>query len=599
MLMPRVASAQWLVSDSATSAALEPMQARRRNVVAEYLEGDSTYWRRTMGRLLLRPVRRTKADDESVDRYNHLAGRRVGSVRIIVLPPFATSVADTVVQADATLFERIGNRLRFPTLRSVIRSNMTLEPGGTVGEYSIYENERLLRGLNFVNDVSITPTLTADSSAVDLLVVVQDRLPHAVSGDFNTSRQRLSVYSRNVFGTGLTIGADLIDYKGDPGYRLWCGYTNIARRFVNASLSYYSADTTRHLSLEVQRLFQRSPYRLAGGLLVNRSFANLPDSYMTRYEWHRTYNFLYSNLWAGCRFGRGTMLDRPQLYVLMQHICFVVSPFGYEPDTLHSLDPALSDANSLFGAVALGRRTFVRKRLVYSAGRTEDIPLGHLILASGGVCFSQGDARPYFGFAASAARTLWHDGYIWAKLSAEVWPQRSNAGTRKGKGAAALDVQMFSPLLRLSHSSARFFLNAGYVRGFGRDSIESIGFRGMRQGKPFLDNSIRGTQKLFFSSEAVAFTPVSTAGFRLSFFTFADAGWISRSVRELMQTQNHYSCIGFGTRLRNDRLVFGTLQIKFGIALTHNSSNFVDVSSQSMPSFSDFAPSTAFLDVFK
>ena len=66
-----------------------------------------------------------------------------------------------------------------------------------------------------------------------------------------------------------------------------------------------------------------------------------------------------------------------------------------------------------------------------------------------------------------------------------------------------------------------------------------------------------------------------------------------------MQTQNHYSCIGFGTRLRNDRLVFGTLQIKFGIALTHNSSNFVDVSSQSMPSFSDFAPSTAFLDVFK
>ena len=64
------------------------------------------------------------------------------------------------------------------------------------------------------------------------------------------------------------------------------------------------------------------------------------------------------------------------------------------------------------------------------------------------------------------------------------------------------------------------------------------------------------------SIESVLFSPAKIYGFRIAWFAFGDLGYLFGS-NQLFNQGKVISRIGLGVRLRNDNLVFNTLQIRF------------------------------------
>jgi hypothetical protein len=62
--------------------------------------------------------------------------------------------------------------------------------------------------------------------------------------------------------------------------------------------------------------------------------------------------------------------------------------------------------------------------------------------------------------------------------------------------------------------------------------------------------------------ETVCFTPWSVFDFRFVVFGFADLSWIEKQPQYLLD-KFPYTGIGLGIRIRNERLVFNTLEIRF------------------------------------
>jgi hypothetical protein len=113
------------------------------------------------------------------------------------------------------------------------------------------------------------------------------------------------------------------------------------------------------------------------------------------------------------------------------------------------------------------------------------------------------------------------------------------------------------------NSKLRNFVYLQYTRGFGRYSNEFLKFYTENGFSGFRNDSVNGTQRLSVSLESVLFSPINVYGFRFAFFGFTDFAFLSGTTENI---GNGYalSSIGVGIRIRNDNLVFNTLQIRIG-----------------------------------
>ena len=83
-------------------------------------------------------------------------------------------------------------------------------------------------------------------------------------------------------------------------------------------------------------------------------------------------------------------------------------------------------------------------------------------------------------------------------------------------------------------------------------------------GLQALKEYVTGTNRMILNTETVVFTPYQPLGFRIAVFGFADFGLIGYSPN--IFKNDFFTSFGLGVRLRNERLVFNTVQIRLGIA---------------------------------
>jgi len=126
-----------------------------------------------------------------------------------------------------------------------------------------------------------------------------------------------------------------------------------------------------------------------------------------------------------------------------------------------------------------------------------------------------------------------------------------------------LRMRYFSNLLPIRGSMVRNFLNVNYTRGIARYEDEYLkvlrenGFAGFR------NDSLRGGQRVTMSFETVFFSPYNLYGFKFAFFGFADMSFLA-GTHQLISNGTILSGLGIGIRLRNENLVFNTLQVRIG-----------------------------------
>ncbi|MEG2366220.1 MAG: hypothetical protein RSB29_05675, partial [Alistipes sp.] len=132
---------------------------------------------------------------------------------------------------------------------------------------------------------------------------------------------------------------------------------------------------------------------------------------------------------------------------------------------------------------------------------------------------------------------------------------------------SAVDVNMrwFSNLFVFRRNRIRQFLSLNYTQGWNRGtgSNELIRFTKPNDLRT-LNEHITGVNRMIFNTETVLFTPFQPLGFRFAIFGFADFGLLGNRANPFQN--EFFSSFGIGLRIKNERLIFGAIQIQLGVS---------------------------------
>jgi hypothetical protein len=482
------------------------------------------------------------------------SGKMIRKIEVRRLNVFGTDINFPVTD-DATKLEKLLNKTHFNTAENIVRKNLLFSEGDRISPQELSDNERLLRQLPFISDARITIVPVSDTEA-DVVVFTRDVYSLGVSYTYNGLKKgEVSVFDKNIFGIGHEFGID-VPYDNlkpnSPGIGVHYTADNIRKTFVNLNVFYLNGLGDKTYGFSLNRKLVSSKTKYAGGISVKHMITtdkldtltvplpvkfNLQDYWLSR-------SFLLdpqsvSRLIFGFRYTNNNVFDHPEIL----------------PNSFYNLQRY----KIYLGSAAFSIQKYTKTNLIYSYGRTEDIPYGALLKFSLGKEYNEFKTRTYIGGEASIGNKDDKLGYLYFYSSFSTYLNKGNTE----QGLLSLRLNYFSDLLNWGSARVRNFVYLQYTRGFGRYSNEYLKFIENNGFSGFKNDSIKGNQRLTLSLESVIFSPLNVVGFRFAFFVFSDFSFLS-GTNEILGRGYALSSIGVGVRVRNDNLIFNTFQIRIG-----------------------------------
>ncbi|MFW6268163.1 MAG: hypothetical protein ACOC1E_03430, partial [Marinilabiliaceae bacterium] len=497
-----------------------------------------------------------------LDELEKYEGKNIRNIDIRHIPPFGGSVDDTIAVGDSWL-ARVGNRFRFETAAGIIMKTITLENNQSLSPIAVYDSERLLRGLSFINDARLRVWQSpANPEAVNISIYVQDRYPHAITAGMMEDQPSVSLINKNLLGRGLSLAHTLVmpsaDYR-DWGFRETLGAENFLGEYIDLEIDFARTKKYHLIAGKMEKEFVIPEIKYAGGLHVNRSFTNpnIPD--YPAVEWEPPLDFRRQNFWAGRSFqiGQSDGPLRSNLYITGRYLDLKM----FSP-----LEPAdfIPDGQFYYGGLSFSRRGYYKNNLIHSFGRTEDVPYGSLTSLSIGYHKDENYTRHFAGFHYSFGKALIPSrGYLFFKSDIGSFFRTGSPE----QGHIKIGSEYITPLISVGKSKLRNFLEIEYANGLNRFPGEYLFIDEETNGLHRFDfaETIRGDEKIVFKTEQVFFTQLEPLGFKFAVFSFFDSALLRENQEKNIFQQTPYFSFGGGLRIRNDNLVFNTLQIRLAI----------------------------------
>jgi hypothetical protein len=487
----------------------------------------------------------------------------IRNIQFKQLDVFGPTVEDTSRKAKQ-FYEKAGNRFHINTSEDILRKNLLIKPGERLDAYILADNERVIRSLPFIHDVKfLVDPVGASSDSVDIIVLAKDLWATGFGGDISDiGKGRLSLWSRNLFGTGheeqLTIFWD-DEEKTMMGYEELYRINNMAGSFINSEFRFTAKHGRQQFLADFRKEFFTPEIKYAGALrFENRNTSGnfeLIDTTLLKVP----YTASIYDFWIG----RSIYLKKDRLiFRERSNLMFagrIFSAYYHDrPEVSEDELYIFHNRHQFIGAAAISNQGYYKSRLVYRFGQTEDIPYGYLVQLIGGYEINEFKNRPYLGISASNGIYLKkRGGYLYNKF--EMGGFFENRAVEQG--IIRWRLRYFTPLFTYNRFNVRYFINFNYTEGIKRYAEEYITIRN-KEGVYGLSSSLlKGTKKMTLNFEAVSFSPYYLLGFRFVFFSFVDLGLVGPSGKKIFDNPL-YSGLGLGIRLRNERLVFNTLQLR-------------------------------------
>ncbi len=490
---------------------------------------------------------------KSTSAFDPYEGRIIRSSEIIRLNAFGTNI-DNPTAKDPSKAEKILNSTYTKTKTFILNKYLLFREGDPVSALEMADNERLLRELPFVDDARIT-IVAVDSNLADVAVIVREKYPYGAGvmlDDVNTGMIKL--FDNNLAGLGheltLTASYDFGEYDY-PGLGIRYSVKNILRSFADLDLEFSDGLGTTIMGGALSRDFITSETRYAWYASIRTTYTTEDlDTMLTP----SPLRFTWQDYWAA----RSFILDRNSVTRLIFSGRYMQNNVFARPEINDSSYYRLQSYKLVTGSVAISSQRFINTSLIYSYGRTEDIPYGYMIELQGGRENNEFKLRTYAGLKVAYGNIFTGFGYIYAGAGINTFYNQGK--TEQGMLNASL--RYFTPLMQAGRSRVRTFANIYYTRGFNRYTDECLYLRSSELVRGFRNDSISGGTRLVFSLEPVLFISKPVLGFRLAPFVFTDIGIL---VREGFIAGGYYAvpALGAGIRIRNDQLVMNTLQIRF------------------------------------
>ncbi len=546
-------------------------------------------WTNRLHNIIIRTPKHTSIEDtigtkRSGDDFIPYHDKIIRNIRIATLPPFGPSIHDTG-RTTSTALEDLANNIHVNTNDKVIRNLLLFKPGDRIRPQLIGDNERIIRKLSFIEDARIyisQPDPLSDSA--DIVVLVKDAFSYGLGGavkDINAGK--IELFNNNIQGYGHEFHSLFHwDTDKDPwlGYEFIYKINNIAGSFIDARASYLQVFDTESFKLEFDRKFFTPDTRYAGAFSFERTET------VDRIELSDTLTedipvkFNSYDSWIGRSFylsSRDKLIRHRTNLVLSGR--FYSDYYFIRPEVSDSIFYEYHNKKVMLFSAALSQQSFFKSNLIYSFGRTEDIPQGTLINFTAGPEFSEFNTRWYAGIDISKGGFLGNAGYMIGNIGYGGYLEDINFVEQ---GIFNARMNYFTNLFIVNRFKFRHFINVDYVRGIRRLEDELININDLKGIRGFKDDSQEGTHKLTLRYETVAFSPYYFYGFRFAFFGFTDLGLIGMDTESIFKNRLH-SGFGLGLRVKNERLVFETIQIRFGYYPTLRDMDFplvMDVSGE-------------------
>jgi len=521
--------------------------------------------RNSLGGLLSDYVFMTKLDTASVGRgamksedpFIPYVGRFIRHVEIYRYDIFS----DTEVGADnsgSPGFVRALEWIHVDTRINKIAGFLLFEEGDPVDPYALSDSERLLRETSFIQDarVNIIP-VEGSPDSVDVQVLTRDVWSIGANYTWITEdRHRVKLYERNLLGYGQTIQWEgSLDFSRERlfDHSFYYGAPNIYGSFIDGSVRWVDAVAYKTNEWALRRGYVSPEIKWIGAISVE-GMDDLDEIPRKIKKWDR------ENFWIGrsIRIGKGYTKDGSRRRVIPA-IRIQRTDYHVRPTVNADLNRSYHDRVLYLASLSLTERSFRKMRMVFSFGRTEDIPYGILATVTGGTSDSEFYNRPYLSFDLAYASFAGSSGYLAARGAFGSYRRNGNSED----GTVSLTFGGFTSLLPWWRSMARHFFVIDYIFGYNRLPNNDVALEWPRGELRGLSNTgVEGYQRLTLGWEGVLFADWDWYGFRFASFGYAEAGQCGPNWDSFLGAKYYFS-LGGGFRVHNERLIFDAYEVRF------------------------------------
>jgi hypothetical protein len=500
------------------------------------------------------------------------AGKRINSITI-EQHNFLASI-DSRESNLKDVFSKLGNKLQSNSKSRAIRENIFFKEWDLFDPSIIAYNEKWLRDLSYIQDAKIMALITPyDTNQVDIIVVTKDLFSYG--GEVlinNKDAYSAKLNNINFLGSGNSVQiVQNFENKRNPksGWGYDVGLSNILGTFisVNAGVNQFGNNlannvlSARKNYISVQRPILHPNSKWLGGIeyleTVNENV--FPGKWDSIFDQQLNYNLKHKDIWIGYQLTKKKKLikiNEDRQFIQYRHLenIFKERPIDY----LFQLDRNYQNLKADFLSYTIVRQSVYRTRYLYGLGRYEDLPIGRSLTWTTGRYTIEGDKAPYLGFKFEHFKLSKKDNYTHIITNlASSYMDKALQDFR-----LLVSLEQFSKLKYLNNGFGyRQILNLSFTQTLKNKYNEALRINSI-YGIPQLNREqIKGGTRISGNWESVLYNNRALWGFKSAPFVFGNITYI-RTMGDPILKGDIYTAIGSGMRVRNENLVFGTIELK-------------------------------------
>ncbi|MSQ38461.1 MAG: hypothetical protein EXR19_02710 [Chitinophagaceae bacterium] len=500
-------------------------------------------------------------------------GKRIRSIQI-EQKHFGTSITNTSnLKKDA--LTKFTDKLHNKTNENTIRKNLFIKEQELVDPLVIAYNEKWLRDLPYIQDARILASIsTVDTNEVDIYIITKDIFP--IGGSFNIRNANsytasLSTNNANDGGNVFTLSHNF-DKNREINTGWGFDYTN---RNLQGSFTDITLGAKSFSPNEANGDLSESTIYIRG----NRPLLTPNSKWTWGFDWNNAnnknvftskwsdslfnstynYNLKHFDAWIGYQlFSNQISLAANNVHYFVQ-VRFLENIFKQRPtDYLAQIDKNYQNIEAYLGSFTLFKQKIIRTQYLYGFGRNEDLPTGKSMVITSGNYRREQSSLPYVGIKLETYKLLSNENYRHGTLS---------AGSSYADGQLQ-DVRVIASIeqinkLRYLESGYKYrsIINLSFTQTLKNKFNEAL-LISSSYGIPQLNKErIYGGTRITANWESVWYNSRSYYGFRTSPFAFGNITYL-RTVGQPIDKGDIYTSIGSGMRIRNENLIFGTIELR-------------------------------------
>ncbi len=550
------------ITDTFPKKTLDEYLKTRKGLIGEVFKGLT---RDTSNPQKNKEVRRTD------EQYRGYEGAVIRHIYVKDLR-FGVPLDDTSKKVS-TVFTRVANTIHHATRINAIRSNLFFKENSLVIPHLLADNETFLRQLPYVQDVTIDveplPGVSLDS--VDVYVILKDRFSLGVSvASVDLRNTDVSVREENINGSGNAIGfRGLYDISrrinfGEGGEYL---LRNIGKSFIDLDMGYQSYFPSLIGLKEENLYFMRFTKPLINRYKhwvyeIDNSYHSTRNMYANDSTYLSSQRYRYYDIddWLGYNINTtqfsGSAEDR-KLRKLVA-VRFLDQQFQNIPGIYeHHYYWKYASILGGMASFSLYRQNIYKAQYIYAFGVNEDIPAGLNLTFTGGFVRKENLSRPFLSFNYQQSFFTKKENYVNYILRTEGYLNHDKFEDVNFLGT----LNYFDHLKKLgTRWKQRTFVDLSVAKQINTILNEPLYLDSKFALPEFRNGDVGGSLRITARLESVFYSPWSFESFRFAPFVFANAGLFTTNMPP--NETNIYTVVGAGIRIRNESLIFGTLELR-------------------------------------